>query len=847
MAVAIEEFVTGLEQSGIVSPGELKAVRAALPPHCRHDPQELAVALVQHKVLTQYQVQAAYAGKAHDLVLGNYTILDKIGQGGMGQVFKARHRRMDRIVAIKILPARVTNDHDSVSRFAREAKAAAKLSHPNIVTAFDADQANGLHFLVMEFVEGRDLKAWVKENGPLGLAQAVGCVVQAARGLKYAHSRGVIHRDIKPANLLLDREGTVKILDMGIARLESTGEASQDELTLTGQIIGTVDYMAPEQALNTKHADQRSDIYSLGITLWYLLTGRAAYDGDTATEKILAHREQPIPALRDACAAATPALEAVFTKMLAKKPEDRYQAMSEVLDDLTPCWTGEMPPPAVGDAHLQEGDLSEFLRGTTTSGATRIDSPGWPEAVANRASPPVLETPSNWLVTGSVSASSPTTPVVASATSRIVDQRGTGLRRRHTALLLTFAAGAAAIALAGIVLILPAKQAKLRINSDDPKIEVVVDDSGATIQGGNPEEIALPPGQHRLRITYGELAFETDKFILNHADTVTIEVKLLPAKLQVVKGNTVLGERPLPPPPLAMAPFDAEQARGHQDTWARHLRAEVEISNPLGIRLRLIPPGEFLMGSPQAEVDALVQSVTDRNWQAHFRSEAPQHRVQLTQAFYLGVYPVTQQQYQIVMGGNPSHFSLTGPGKDVVRDDDPDQHPVENMSWLDGIDFCNRLSEKESRKPYYLRAGNEVALVGGDGYRLPTEAEREWACRAGTTTRWSFGDNETILPQHGWTALNAGGQTHPVGKLAPNPFGLYDLHGNVWEWCWDWHGDYPAADATNPTGPSSGTVRVLRGGAFNFSPSYGRSALRDRYEPYLHAYYFGIRVARNLH
>jgi serine/threonine protein kinase/formylglycine-generating enzyme required for sulfatase activity len=843
MAVAVEEFVKGLEVNGLISPGELQAVRDALPSHCRQDAQELGRALFKHKALTMYQVRECYAGKARDLILGNYTILDKIGQGGMGQVFKAHHRRMDRIVAIKILPARVTNEHERAARFEREAKAAAKLNHPNIVTAFDADQANGLHFLVMEFVEGCDLKAWVTKNGPLTLDQALSCVVQAARGLKYAHSRGVIHRDIKPANLLLDREGTVKILDMGIARLLSAGDISESDLTGTGQIIGTIDYMAPEQALNTKYADQRADIYSLGATLWYLLTGRAAYDGDTVTEKIVAHREQPIPSLQKACAGVTPALEAVFVKMLAKKPEGRYQTMSEVLAELEPCWSGETTPPAIGDAHLEDDRLDELLRGTTTSGATRIVPSGRP-AAANQVPPQVLETTSEGSISGSVSATSPTIPIATPASSRVAGPFQTGSGRHRAALFLTGAAGIAAIFWAGIALFQQTNHGTLWIEIGDPKIEALVDGQGATIQGARPDEIRLQPGLHFLRIKYGELDFETNKFNLNRADSVTIAVQLLPGKVQVVQGDTVLGERPLPPPPFAIAPFDANQARAHQEAWAQHLGTEVEISSPLGIRQRLIPPGEFLMGSPQAEVDALVKSTTDRNWQAHFRSEAPQHRVQLTKAFYLGTYPVTQRQYQEVMGFNPSQFSLTGSGKDTVRDSDPDQHPVESVCWRDAVNFCNMLSEKEGLNPYYLRIGDDVAVVGGTGYRLPTEAERECACRAGTTTRWSFGDNETNLPRHAWTNMSANERTHPVGELAANPYGLYDLHGNVWEWCWDWHGDYSAAAAVNPTGPSTGTVRVLRGGAFNFSPAYSRSALRDRFEPWLHAYYFGFRVAR---
>src|SRR5262249_43367347 len=163
----------------------------------------------RHKKLTKFQVEQVWQGKGKSLVLENYLLLEKIGQGGMGQVFKARHRVMERIVAVKVLPPAMVKDRTAVQRFRREVQAAARINHPNIVTAFDADQAGGVHFLVMEFVEGSDLSALVKSNGPLPVEQAVACILQAARGLEFAHGEGIVHRDIKPANLLLDRKGTI--------------------------------------------------------------------------------------------------------------------------------------------------------------------------------------------------------------------------------------------------------------------------------------------------------------------------------------------------------------------------------------------------------------------------------------------------------------------------------------------------------------------------------------------------------------------------------------------------------------------------------------------------------------
>ncbi|MEK6238041.1 MAG: protein kinase [Planctomycetales bacterium] len=281
--------------------------------------------------------------------LGDYDLLAELGQGGMGQVFKARHRRMKRTVALKVLSPKAVGNAGSLARFHQEVEAAARLTHPNVVIAHDASEDQGVHYFVMEYVPGCDLAELVKQDGPLPLNEALDCVIQAGKGLDYAHGKSIIHRDVKPANLLLDEEGVVKILDMGLARIESDEEGHVD-LTASGAVMGTASYMSPEQAMNTKNADQRSDVYSLGCTLYYLLAGQSTFHGTTAMEMLVAHRENPIPDLGDARDDLPSSLQTVFAAMLAKKPADRYQSMAEVIADLEAVKDGKTVEPRTPQA-----------------------------------------------------------------------------------------------------------------------------------------------------------------------------------------------------------------------------------------------------------------------------------------------------------------------------------------------------------------------------------------------------------------------------------------------------------------------------------------------------------------
>lgn len=364
MPLTLRQFAQCLADSGLMSLAELKAYHESLPADARpRSADDLAQTLIRDRKLTKFQAEQLTQGRFKGLVLGNYALLEKLGQGGMGAVFKAQHRRMERIVAIKVLPSEATKSPEGLRRFHREVRAAAKLIHPHIVTAFDADEADEMHFLVMEYVEGRDLGTVLKENAPLAVDVVVGYILQAARGLAFAHSKGIYHRDIKPANLLLDHTGTVKILDMGLARFEASEHTmtSTEGLTQAGQVMGTVDYMSPEQSADTHSADHRSDIYSLGCTMYRLLTNEPVYSGSTTIRKIMAHRQNPAPSLQKARPEVSAEIDAVFRKMVAKKPADRQQAMTEVINDLESCLADDIhaAPPAGSNAN--DSALQGFL------------------------------------------------------------------------------------------------------------------------------------------------------------------------------------------------------------------------------------------------------------------------------------------------------------------------------------------------------------------------------------------------------------------------------------------------------------------------------------------------------
>ena len=562
--------------------------------------------------------QTARVGNKEDSVtlengthLGHYRILALLGRGGMADVYRAEDERLGRKVALKAVPPEFARDPERVERFEQEVRAAARLSHANIVTVYEFGRGEDLHFYTMELMRGGDLKRRIRahpEGMPPPEARAV--AVAMARALDYAHRRGFVHRDVKPENILFDEDGTPQLTDFGIARAMGSGT----RMTATGMSIGSPQYMSPEQARGLE-VDGRSDLYSLGVALYEMLTGRLPFDAADALAVAYAHVNDPLPELPRELAA----WQSVVDRLLAKSPEDRYgsaRGLAEVLE------TDGLPRPP----------------------ATRVM--------------PVTREPGS-------------TTRAMEATTRLVE---------------------------------PAKPSR-----------------GTLVAVG------------------------------------------------IRAGETVVFDR-------------------MEFVW--------------------VPAGEFRMGS------------TSR--MAH-DDEKPVTRVRISRGFWLGKYEVTQGQWESVMGSNPSRF------KEYGRD-----CPVERVSWEDLQTFVRKLNENSEWRRY----------------RLPTEAEWEYAARAGTEADTYAGDitrplvNDPVLNRIAWYDENSGYRTHPVGRKAPNAWGLHDMLGNVWEWVGGWKGDYPGGTVTDPVGPRTDSYRVIRGGSWGNYARICRSADRIGGSPGTRNSDLGFRLLR---
>ena len=675
--------------------------------------------------------------------LGHYRIIALLGRGGMADVYRAEDERLGREVALKAVPPEFARDPERIERFEREVRAAARLSHPNIVTVFEFGHGEGQHFYTMALMPGGDLKARIRAN-PEGMppAEARAVAVAVARALDYAHQQGLVHRDVKPENILFWQDGTPQLTDFGIARAMESGT----RMTATGMSIGSPHYMSPEQAQGLE-VDGRSDLYSLGVVLYEMLTGRLPFEAGNTLAVALAHLNEPAPELPWELGEWQP----VVDRLLAKSPDDRYGSAGEL--------------------------------------ALALGSEGLPHAPAQAPATRVVPVRSQVGPTSRAGASG--TRLVEAAKPRA------GLRGALAGAVL-------ALAVVGIGYL------ALR-DTKGPEPAPTLRGGGGQLQRApvRPDPVRpTPPATPRIppqRVRYGSL-------------TLQLEPRDARVTLPDVEPRYRPGVR-LPEGPHRVI----VRSSGYRtvtrtidlsgDTRVRialekvgHRTGETRVFD--GIEFVWVPPGEFRMGSTSRHADS---------------DEKPVTRVRISRGFWMGKYEVTQAQWQAVMGSNPSRFKNCG-----------GNCPVERVSWNDVQEYISKLN----------------ARSGGRRYRLPTEAEWEYAARAGTTTDTYAGDmtkprgKDPVLNRIAWYRENSGRKTHPAGRKGPNAFGLHDMLGNVWEWVGDWYGDYPGGTVTDPSGPRSGSIRVIRGGSWGGNAGVCRSAIRYGNSPGIRYLILGFRLLR---
>jgi formylglycine-generating enzyme required for sulfatase activity len=774
----------------------------------------------------------------------DYEVIRELGRGGMGVVYLVRNKLMGRLEVLKVVGGHLVERPGVRDRFLREVQSAAKLQHKNIVAAYSAMRFGESIVLAMEYIDGDDLAKAVKSSGPLPVTNACYFIYQVALGLQHAHERGMVHRDIKPANLILARDGKkaiVKVLDFGLAKVTSEGQQADSGLTREGQMLGTPDYIAPEQIRDAQSADIRADIYSLGCTFYYLLTGKPPFHGEHLWDVYQAHFSMDAAPLNLVRPEVPIEVAALVAKMMAKEPGRRFQTPAEVAQALKPfCKPAAAQPPG-SSAEVSDVNppvlptRASVVRPEPTQPTTPVTSP----AQGGRTSSKTGADGVAWESLIELNETQEPEDVVA------VASQPHGARPRSLWPGIAAACSFAVIAL-GVIF-----YATFGVKPGDEKALLVENQPAVS----NRASRIAPPSRSSKA--------PSDDATVSHAEFEPGEPPPTPAATEAeptpapeITGPPV-SNPPVPPSsteskptrPPATAESVAPLPEKLKPTAAKgKLKPGRQLANrwsspSTGMKFVRIEGGEFMMGSPGNDPEA-------------DEDEKPQHTVRIS-PFYLGIFEVAQQEYAAVTGHNPSAFSSTGPGSAQVADRLTERYPVESLTWLEAIGFCNALSVFDRLKPYYKIVGEDGPLADvkipdlrGPGYRLPFEAEWEYACRANSRTRYSFGDVSPRSVPAFWHGDNAERKTNPVGMFAPNGFGLFDMHGNVKEFCWDGYDEsyYPRSPSADPTGPerTRTQLRAHRGGSWRSAARSCRSAERFYRSPVDRTPDAGFRVARNL-
>lgn len=699
--------------------------------------------------------------------LGHYEIVEQLGQGAFGTVFKALDQRLHRHVAIKVMAPELASQATFRQRFLREARSAAAVKHPNIVLVYEVEE-QPIPYMVMELIDGPSLQQYYDDGHRFSVLELIQVGQQIAGALSTAHVGEMIHRDIKPGNILIDVcsedfASSIKVSDFGLARM-----IDDDSLSRSGLIAGTPMYMSPEQTLG-EPLDCRADLFSLGSVLYMLATGRPPFEkGSTVEVMKQVARATPAP-IQSINSEIPDWLCGLIVRLQARDPRERFQSAPEVEAIL-----------AAESNRLRSG----VAEGSHT----------WPQNL--------IDTNLR-----------PSAPQLFHAVSAVDSSGEVRLRGKKSRWLTIYSV--ASTALNGLLLCW----------------------------------LSWLWWSYRPTQSLSPISLPVDQPIAENKDA-SAPRETSSRKLPATKTSepTSWAGWPVDAPQPAKSKFSALQARQHQESWAKYLGVPQEFTNSFNIKFVLIPPGEFQMGSTAEEVENLNQQLKDgAALYKEMLTEVPRHLVTIPQPFYLSVCEITQQQYREITGSNPSRFSSTNWREPKTWLTNTNEFPVESVTWNDAIKFCNQLSEKDSRQAAYKVVGESVLQGQGAGYRLPGEAEWEYACRAGTTTDHWSGD---ALKETDWIRTKDYTiVTKKVGQLKPNPFELHDMQGNVSEWTEEYYRENAYSQGahlrTSNEPPSSATPPepILRGGAYLQVPVKCRAAYRHFQKPDWKADSVGFRLA----
>lgn len=723
-----------------------------------------------------------------------YQIEHEIGHGGMATVYQAVQTSLERAVALKVMAPALAADTTFGERFQKEAKTVASLTHPNILAIHDIGAVGPYNYIAMELVSGGDLKQRIHEG--ISTDRTLQVIKQVAAALDHAHSQGFVHRDIKPENILFRNDGTAVLTDFGIAKsVDST-----TQMTVTGMSIGTPRYMSPEQAQGKSGLDSRSDLYSLGVVLFESLTGKAPFDAETPVGIALKHVQAEIPRLPDSLSRYQPLID----RLMAKNPADRYTTGSELIGHIEKIQEGKkLPRLAASKRRTSETKVGGLkwlaLVLILISGAGVYFATRKPRVTVSPA-PPAADEMQRFSVPAGSDAIATNTAEIEKPQGRVPApppqqaEMPAAVQRQEKILKMLAAAERDLAAW---------RLASPKGNNAEEKYRGVL--------ALDPDNTAAQKGLDKLVGKYlklcdeaiSSLSFDKADGYLDSAARFNLKSDQIAAARRRVEAARRRHAKRMR---LARQRSLHVQEEAAQPTGPKH---GDRYSNALGMDFIFVGPGNFTMGSPKTEPDR--------------SSNETRHPVTLSEGYWLQTTEVTQAQWALVMGNNPSHFK----GIDL---------PVESVSWQDVQQFIKKLNQKEGRR---------ITV------RLPTEAQWECAARAGTSTAFAFGKCLTTLqanyigksPLAGCEKSNYLKKTVAAGTLDANAWGFYDMHGNVYEWCQDWLGAYSPKGVRDPAGPKKGRYKVIRGGSWRHGAAACRTAARNRYAPTRRSSSLGFRLA----